>query len=63
MITNLISLAEQHGAHMPSEFVLITRQLRASIAGEAAGSDAEPVCGILGCFWTVARKDGARQDG
>ena len=27
VITNLIKVAEQHGAHMPSEFVLITRQL------------------------------------
>ncbi len=27
VITNLIKVAERHGAHMPSEFVLITRQL------------------------------------
>ncbi|MBL8633020.1 MAG: AarF/ABC1/UbiB kinase family protein [Myxococcales bacterium] len=27
VITKLIKVAEQHGAHMPSEFVLITRQL------------------------------------
>ena len=27
VITNLLKIAEQHGAHMPSEFVLITRQL------------------------------------
>lgn len=27
VITNLLKVAQRHGAHMPSEFVLITRQL------------------------------------